>query len=179
VDDGVYGRLRGDLAASLEFGLAIGNSFGDNRTASAAELRLLYLATAGVYGSLFRGAPGEEGRWQGSTGVELRPLFLGRFLKNFEQGPSTFDLMLDSIFLGIGARFQPSFPAGLELGTGLEIPLQGRFDGAFLGLRVHHLLTADRLGGDTGRSETLGFFSFGFRIMSNAHLVDGGDQLAR
>jgi hypothetical protein len=179
LDDGVYGRLRGDLAISLEFGLAAGEGFGENRTASAAQARLLYLATAGVYGSIFRGAPGDDGRWQGSTGFELRPLFLGRFLKNLEQGPSTADLLLDSLFLGVGARFQPGRSPGFELSTGVEVPLQGRFDGAFLGLRVHHTLTAERLAGAPGRGETLAFLSFGFRLMSTSHLVDVGDQLAR
>jgi hypothetical protein len=169
--DGAYGRLAGDLALDVEAGVGTVSAFGP-----VAQARALYLATAGVYGTAF--APRHQPA-HAAVGVELRPLFLGRFLKAMERGPSTLDLALDSIFLSVGARFPGSRRAGLELGSGFELPLLGRYDGLFLGARVYRTFSDERLGGAPEGGATQVLFTLGFRGVVTTHVVDVGDVLRR
>ena len=134
--DGVYGRFDGNLAVSASAGAELESG------AARGSLRLAahYLWTAGVYA---RYADAFGGAEQGaarvvSFGVDLRPLFLPRFARNYEQGPPLLDLTLDSLSLTAGAYFaQPRArdlgdERGFETGLGLGVPLFGAARGLWL-----------------------------------------------
>src|SRR4051812_22937377 len=83
--DTSHGRIDGDLSASA----GLGATFGPRGPRAAADLRLRYLWTAGIYvtyedGPLF-GSAAEPRRVFG-TGLELRPLFLARWLQGLDSG---------------------------------------------------------------------------------------------
>src|SRR4051812_328642 len=76
--DTAYGRIDGDVSASG----AIGTTFGARGPRAALDLRLRYLWTAGVFvtyedGPLLGSAA--EPRRALATGIELRPLFFGKW----------------------------------------------------------------------------------------------------
>jgi hypothetical protein len=175
--DGAYGRLDGDLALSLEAGAALGD-----RVAPAARIGALYLETAGLYLSA-AGRTSDSAPWSFGGGVELRPLFLPRFFRALEHGPATLDLALDSLSLRLGARRDDEHaPLSLELGTGLELPLTGQYEGPFVGLSAsalfpHTSLAAEADAGSPPR--LLGMLTIGWRLSAGTHLVDLRDERAR
>jgi hypothetical protein len=171
--DGAYGRLDGDLAPSVEAGAVL----GPRAAAPAAQGRLLYLDTAGLQATWFGASPRRP--WSASLGAELRPLFLPRFLKNREQGPARWDLLLDSLHLGLAARLGPERRPGLDLSLGLEIPLSASYAGFFLGARLLRHWPHDAFHLGHGRPESLAFLSLGLRGVWGAHLVDLRDQVLR
>jgi hypothetical protein len=73
-----------------------------------------------------------------SFGVDVRPAFVARWAKNYEQGPAFVDLFVDSISLGLGAFYaQPrdgSFgdDRGFEASLGFGLPLFGHASGLWL-----------------------------------------------
>ncbi|MGH7435449.1 MAG: hypothetical protein ACRENE_07225 [Polyangiaceae bacterium] len=132
--DTSYGRVQGDLTAVVGAGATV----ADGGPRGAAEVRLRYLETAGLFGSYEDGpllGSQAEPRRVVATGLEVRPLFLFRWLKGHETSRAALDLMLDSIGLELGAFFeQPagtSFESrpGLQLGLMLEFPLFARATG--------------------------------------------------
>jgi hypothetical protein len=150
--DGAHGRIDGDMA--VEAGL--GASFGPRSPKLAADLRLRYLSMAGIFGTY------EDGPLVGSrsdpervvaTGVELRPLFLARWLTGRYSGNPRLDLALDSLGIEIGAVFQEppgaSFGArpGLQAGLGVELPIFPRASGPFVALHGGARWSDDALGG--------------------------------
>jgi hypothetical protein len=174
--DGAYGRLGGDLAFALEAGAA-----ASERVAPAGRLQTLYLATAGLYLTA-AGRTSDAAPWSFGAGVELRPLFLPRFFRAYERGPAALDLTLDSISLRLGARRdERGEPPALELGTGIELPLAGRFDGPFLGLGVAALLPHAALAAEAGpdAAQFLGTLTIGWRALAGAHVVDARDDTLR
>lgn len=170
--DGAYGRLDGDLAPSLE----VGASLARGGVAPAALGRVLYLGSAGIQAGWW--APRGERRWSTSLGVEVRPLFLPRFLKNREQGPPRLDLLLDSIHLGLAARLGPGQKPGIDLTLGLEFPLSASFEGFFLGAQAGQSWPHEAFSG-SGGSQMFALFSIGFRGVLQAHLVDARDRTLR
>lgn len=135
--DGVYGRFDGalTLAASAGTELQTGAARGSLRVSAH------YWWTAGIYARFadaFGGADAGRAERVASFGVDLRPLFLPRFARNYEQGPPLLDLTLDSLSLTAGAYFaQPhdrSFgdERGFELGFGLGVPLFAAARGLWL-----------------------------------------------
>jgi len=135
--DTTYGRIDGDLSLSI----GAGTSIGPRGLTGVADLRLRFLETAGVFGSYEEGfgGPAEPTRLL-VGGLELRPLFLGRWLQGLELQRSFGDLLVDSFGLEIGAfASQPqggSFAdrVGIQLGLGLELPLMARATGLWIGL---------------------------------------------
>jgi hypothetical protein len=135
--DATYGRLQGDVTVVVGAGLTVANQ----GPRGEGELRLRYLETVGIFGSY------EDGPLVGSaaepqrviaTGLEVRPLFLYRWLKGHETSAAAFDLLLDSLGLELGAAFQQpsgssfeSRPA-LQVGGMLEFPLFGKATGPWL-----------------------------------------------
>lgn len=172
---GAGGRFTGDFSLSAAAGVALGETRG-----AALDVRGLYLATAGVYGTL---ATDRFSRLAlGSVGVEARPLFLPRFLSNAEGDRDTFELLLDSFHVSVGAQLArgesgPRSPA-LELGTGLELPLTARFGGPFLGAEVRWIAHPSVLRGDGG-SDGLYLVTLGWRGVFGAHIADAGDRAVR
>lgn len=127
-DDGLYGRFDGDLwlGAALGGGAAFVVSEG-SRDAAVLELRARYLDSVGpVLYAQGSGLFGGAGAWQLGGGVEIRPLFLARFLTARSLGKAWLDVLIDSLGLevGITADGIDARPrAALFVGGGLEIPL--------------------------------------------------------
>jgi len=122
--DGLYGRLDTDLRLSVAAGAGARSpgTAPDVAPIGLVELRARYLDSAGV----FVASDSDDGRWRVSGGVELRPLFLARFLLDRESGRSYLDLLVDSfgLELGVAATHLTTLPtAALVLGVGLDVPL--------------------------------------------------------
>lgn len=137
--DGVYGRFDGDL----DIGLGIGADFTSDQIAGALRGTLHYFWMAGVfveYADAFdEGAP-DYARIV-SVGVDVRPLFVPRWVRNRTRGPRFIDLTIDSLSLGLGAFWShPTDEAlgderGFEGSLGFGIPLFGRASGPWLEAR--------------------------------------------
>jgi hypothetical protein len=148
--DGVYGRLDGDLAlsAGVNGGIVLDDRVHPAVTGSTSlELRARILDSGGVF------AAGEwrpEGDSRVVLGVDIRPLFLPRFLLGAQTGSQWLDLLVDSIGLDLGAAIGPFDVAagvGLAIGFGLDVPLylpERTSGGVFLRLGARYV-TASRL----------------------------------
>ncbi len=138
--DPSYGRIDGDVDVVG----GVGGVVAPRGLRALGELRLRYLESVGVYAS-FEDAgvlgSASEPRTVFVAGLELRPLFLYRWLRGHETRSAWFDLALDSIGLDLGAMFeQPAGSGfasrrGLEVGLGLELPLLARASGPWLEFR--------------------------------------------
>ncbi len=181
-DDGVYGRLDGDLELRVEAGAG----FASGGPALAAGVAALYLGTAGLYAHYTDalGSRAPDVARSIAVGVHLQPLFLARYGSDLEHGPARLDLLVDSFGLEIGSFW--SAPRGhgllavpgLELATTLAIPILARGNGPFLALRGALRMRQDDAHGALDR---VGLFSLtlSFHRTITAHLVDAGDRLAR
>src|SRR5271165_4307241 len=102
--DSSYGRVDGDVALVGGAG-AVATGRG---VRAEVELRLRYLESAGVYvtyeDAVAVGSAADPQRVL-CTGLELRPLFLLRWLRGNETQRARLDLALDSIGLEMGATF--------------------------------------------------------------------------
>lgn len=133
-DDGAYGRLRGDFVWQADAGGAI----RDSEPGATLSLSARYLDTAGLYALGFASFRRDEHVARTlSSGIELRPLFLPRFLKNMERGPAALDLLVDSVALRFGAvasdeRGHRLRELGVEAGVQLGLPLTGHVTGPWL-----------------------------------------------
>jgi hypothetical protein len=136
--DGVYDRFDGDLDLGLGLGAELGSA---GHAAPAMRGTAHYFSIAGVYLEGRVRAGDESARSLFGLGVDLRPLFVPRWAKGFETGPSFADLTLDSLSLSLGA-FWTERPAhalnaarGLEAGLGFGIPLFASAGGPWLETR--------------------------------------------
>ncbi len=138
--DPSYGRINGDI----EVVGGVGGVVAPRGLRAEAEARLRYLDSAGIFATIEdAGVLGSrsEPRTVMVAGLELRPLFLFRWLKGHETRRPWLDLAVDSIGLDLGAMFeQPSgqgFGArrGLEFGLGIELPLLTRASGPWMDVR--------------------------------------------
>ena len=128
-DDGVYGRLDGDLVLSAEaLGVFVDTPAGAAPGFSLA-LRARYLEMTGLalgYDRAFT-ADRHDALW---AAVDFRPVWLARFTNDYEHGPRWLDLMLDSIGIELGgAWIRPGDEhggVGFVLGGGVELPLYWR-----------------------------------------------------
>ncbi|MEP7125142.1 MAG: hypothetical protein ABJE95_29700 [Byssovorax sp.] len=181
-DDGVYGRLEGDLELRIEAGAG----FAAGGPSLAAGAAALYLGTAGIYAhytdALGSRAPDVTRSF--AFGLCLQPLFLARYGSDLEHGPARLDLLVDSFGLEIGSfwgaprgRGLVATP-GLELATTLALPILARGNGPFLALRGALRLRQDEASSAIDRA---GIFSLtlSFHQTITTHLVDGGDGLTR
>jgi hypothetical protein len=160
--DGSYGRFKGDL----DLGLALGAELDDGSARGAARVSLHYFYTAGLYFTYRdRLNDGGELRRVLSLGIDMRPLFIPRWAKNMQQGPSVLDLALDSLSLGLGAFWdQPQMGSfgkerGFESSLGFGVPLSGQAEGPWIESRAQLAF----LGLDSARAQfllLLGFHAF-------------------
>lgn len=182
--DSAYGRVDGDLA--LAFGA--GATLGPRAPRATADLRFRYMQTAGIFGTYEDGplvGSAAEPRRAVAAGVELRPLFLARWLRGWESGKPYLDLTIDSLALELGAVFvQPEgarvgAKPGLQAGLGLEVPFFPRASGLFLGLHGGVRWSDTVLGGSavTGPSDRALYLaiSVSWQQIFGAHVVDVGD----
>ena len=186
--DSTYGRIDGDASVVVGAGVALGPR--DPRAALDARLR--YLDTVGVFVTY------EDGRLFGSGadpsrvlagGLELRPLFLGRWLKGMELGHPRADLLLDSFGIELGGFLaQPAGGSfgqrpGLQVGLGLELPVSGSASGLWIGLHgglrwSDAALSGDELRGPSDRAAFLAITASWHQFFG-AHVVDVRDTAPR
>jgi hypothetical protein len=156
-----------------------------------AELRARYLDTAGVFVTY------EDGALLGSSaeptrvlagGVELRPLFLYRWLQGQESGDARWDMLVDSFALELAATLsQPAGQAmsqgGLQFGLGLELPLLPQASGPWIGL--HGGLRWSDVALATGEVQSADdrsvyvALTLTWQAVLTTHLVDVRDALRR
>jgi hypothetical protein len=183
-----YGRLQGDV--TLVAGL--GGAVAARGVRAEGEVRLRYLDSLGVFATYEDGAlvgsPAEPTRVL-TTGVELRPLFVLRWLTGRELRRARVDLLLDSLGLELGATFaQPagtSFAsrAGMQAGLGLEVPILPRATGPWLGFHagVRWSDTALASGVVVNADDRSAFvaITLAWHQLVVTHLVDVGDEAPR
>lgn len=180
-NDGVYGRLDGDLGLSLGAGVGVAKG-----GALAALLgRAIFLDSVGMYASYVDALDAERSLSRSfSVGVELRPLFLARWANGLETGPATLDLAIDSLALDIGAFWSsparsssPSTP-GLEIASGFEVPLLGRASGPWVGIRGALRWKASDFAGTGGNASERGaiaMLTFSWQGRVTSRIADAGD----
>jgi hypothetical protein len=179
--DTTYGRLEGDLGLSI----GLGATFGPSAPRGTIEVRLRYLDTVGIYGEYEDGlgAADSNPRRVFGTGLEIRPLFLARWLVGSEMSAPWLDLFLDSFGLELGTFYEQ--PAGemagnrpgLQASLGLELPLLPRASGPWIGLHGGARWDDPTLGG-----ESPSFFvvvTLAYHQILAAHLVDFADVAPR
>jgi hypothetical protein len=166
--DGAYGRLTSDVI--LEGSLGGGATFEADTVSGAAtlELRARYLDMAGLM-------VGAEWRPEGASRVlvmvDLRPVFLIRFLLNASFHDRYWDLFVDSIGLDLGVAVAPlddGAGGALAVGFGFDVPLVFFGDGVEgMGLRLfgRHVaaLATDRLGPNAALNDWIAGASLVFR----------------
>jgi len=136
--DGVYGRFDGDLDLALSAGAELES--GAERLLVAASAH--YYWTAGVY-TAYREAVGDTDTTSAkrlfSLGVDVRPMFIPRWSFDWQTGPATLDLMIDSISASAGAYFAPTETGagrrGFEATFGVGVPLAAAAAGPWLSVR--------------------------------------------
>jgi hypothetical protein len=182
--DATYGRIQGDLTAVVGAGATV----ADRGVRGEAELRVRYLETAGLFAS-YEDAPllgsAAEPRRVFATGLEVRPLFLFRWLKGREASRAMLDLVLDSLGLELGAAFQQ--PAGtsfvsrpaLQFGLMAEVPLFARATGAWLAVHGGVRWSDDALsGGPIAGPDDRSFYlsvTLAWHQVVLTHAIDVGD----
>ena len=180
-----YGRVRGDVVLVVGAGTVV----APRGVRGEAELRARYLDSAGVFATYEDGASLASGVEPGrvlSAGLELRPLFLFRWLQGKETGNPWFDLVVDSFGLEAGATLsQPSGEgfeqAGLQLGVGLEVPFLPSASGPWLGLHAglrwsDNAIASGQVSDADDRSAYVAVTLSWHEVMLT-HLVDVRDQL--
>jgi hypothetical protein len=183
--DATYGRVQGDLAVVVGAGATV----ADVGPRGEGELRLRYLDTAGAFASYEDGpllGSAAEPRRVFAAGLELRPLFLFRWLKGRETSRATLDLVLDSLGFELGAAFQQ--PAGtsfqsrpaLQAGLMVEAPLFGRATGPWLALHGGMRWSDDALsGGSMSGPDEQSFYlsvTIAWHQVVMSHAIDVGDR---
>lgn len=184
--DTSYGRLDADSAIAFSAGAA----FDVRGVRGALDLRYRYLHTAGIFLTYEEGfGAGSEPVRLGAAGIELRPLFLGRFLQGLEIGSPRLDLLIDSLAFELGAFVaQPAVGgfgdvAGLSFGLGAELPLLRSTAGPFLAVRAALRWSREALSAaDTTTVDVEAFVvtvALGWQVNFGAHVVDVGDERPR
>ena len=180
--DTSYGRVDGDISLVMGAGVTL----APRVPRPSADLRLRYIETLGIfwdYEEAF-GISNDPTRVM-SLGMELRPLFLGRWLQGYEFGVARPDLLLDSLGVELGAYFaQPDgrgFGArqGLQAALGVELPLMTRAKGIWIGLHggarwSDAVFAGADVAGPADRSLFLSI-TLSWHVYFGAHVVDVGD----
>lgn len=159
--DTIYGRFDGDLvlSAGLGGGIAIADRRHPDVTGTTTiELRARLLDTGGL---LVAPEWRPEGDSRVVVAVDLRPVFLVRFLLNMESGDRYLDLFVDSIGLDVGAAITPldaDVGIAFAFGWGVDVPIwvPERIGGAVslrLGGRYVGALPGDQLGPTGGTDD--------------------------
>jgi hypothetical protein len=190
-DDAVdpsYGRVQGDLTLVLGLGATV----GEGGTRPEGELRVRYLESVGLFGSY------EDGPLVGSSaeprrvllgGLEVRPLFLYRWLRGHETQRAWLDLVVDSFGFELAAvALQPegapfASGSGVQAGVAFEAPwlpdATGPWLGVHAGLRWSDALFAT--GTSHGPDDQAAFvtLTLAWHQVVAAHVVDVGDEAPR
>jgi hypothetical protein len=184
-DEASYGRVEGDVTAVAGAGVVA----AARGARVEGELRLRYLESAGVFAAYEDGAAigaGAEPLRVLAVGLELRPLFLYRWLQGHELERPRLDLVVDSFALELGAAFvQPAgrgfaSGTGIQAGIGLELPLLERVSGPWIGLHGGVRWAGDALAAGSARAaddrEVFVALTLAWHQLFVAHWVDLGDR---
>lgn len=143
--DGVYGRFDGELSLVPSVGVQRAEAGGFMQFGLSA----FYLSTVGV---TFRTAEGSLSPWSpranfnvSTLSLAIRPLFLLRWSRDLEKGPSFLDLTIDSLTLSLGGywaaqRNDDSQRRGFESELSLGFPILGKAHGPWVTLSVANRL---------------------------------------
>jgi hypothetical protein len=161
--DAAYGRLNGDVAIAASAGMAAGAT----TPRFDGDLRLRYLQTAGLFGTVEAG----DGSLL-ATGIELRPLFVSRWALGNELGNPPLDMLIDSAALELGVAFlHPGGGRALQASVGLELPLFPTATGPFVGVHAGARWNEDALAGN-GAAAGFVAISLGWQQIFTGHVVD-------
>jgi hypothetical protein len=183
-----YGRIDGDVALVVGAGAVV----AARGVRAEGELRVRYLESAGAFVAYEEGAlvgsPAEPRRAI-VAGLELRPVFLARWLRNMETEVAHLDLTLDSIGLEIGAVWmQPDgrgfgARAGLQIALGFEVPILPEATGPWIGVRGGLRWSDDAMASGSVRSadDRAAYLAvtLAWHQIVGTHLVDLGDRAPR
>jgi hypothetical protein len=186
--DATYGRIAGDVTLVG----AVGVVAADGGPRGEAELRARYLETAGLFAS-YEDAPllgsSAEPRRVFAGGLEVRPLFLFRWLDGHQTSEPWLDLVVDSVGLELGAMFQQpsgaSFSSrpGAQVGLAIEVPILPRATGPWIGLHGGvRWSDAVLAGGPTNGPDDRSFYlsiTLAWHQVVRLGAVDPGDGPAR
>ncbi len=186
--DASYGRVRGDVTLVAGVGMVA----TDRGPRGEGEVRVRYLETAGLFASYEDGpllGSAAEPRRVFATGLELRPLFLFRWLDDRETSEARLDLLIDSIGIELGAAFmQPSGGSfssrpGAQVGVMLEFPVLAGATGPWLGVHAGVRWSDEALaGGSSGGPDDRSFYlsiTAAWHQVVLTHTVDMGDTAPR
>jgi hypothetical protein len=186
--DPSYGRVDGDVDVVF----AVGGVLAPRGWRGEAELRLRYLETVGLFATYEDAAVlGSASVPQRSlaAGLELRPLFLFRWLKGHETQMPWFDLAVDSIGLELGAIFEQPTGApfasqrGLEVGLGVELPIVENATGPWIGvrgaLRWSESALASAVVDNADDRQAILAVTLAWHQIVGTHVVDIGDRAPR
>jgi hypothetical protein len=186
-EDPSHGRIDADLTLAVGLGAAV----APRGVRAAGELRLRYLETAGIFATYEEGAFNADAEPQRVlvAGLEIRPLFLFRWLRGYETRNARFDLMIDSLGLELGAVFaQPSgggfaSSTGVQAGLGVELPILARPAGPWIGLhgglRWSDEVLASGMVRDAGDRSAFVEITLSWHQPIAGHIVDLGDRAPR
>jgi hypothetical protein len=172
--------------------LGAGVAVGPDAPRGALDQRLRYLETAGLFFTYEDGAifgSGAEPIRVLSGGIEVRPLFLARWLKDREIGNARLDLAIDALGLELGGFFaqpqgeQLTTRPGLQFGLGLELPILTQASGPWIGLHGGMRFSDAELGGRaTSDPADKAFFlaiTLEWHQIVGTHVVDPFDRAPR
>jgi hypothetical protein len=186
--DTSYGRIDGDVGVVLGAGVVV----APRGPRAEAEVRVRYLETAGLF-TTYEDGPildsASEPKRTLAIGLELRPLFLFRWLRGHESGQARVDLALDSIGFELGAVLQQPAGAdfasqrGMQAGIGIELPILERATGPWVGLRGTLRWSDAFLGSGAVESaddrQAILTITIAWHQTLSTHVVDLGDRPAR
>ena len=186
--DPSYGRIEGDIEVAFGAGAVI----APRGPRAEGELRFRYLETAGLLATYEDagafGAAAEPPRAL-ILGLELRPLFLFRWLEGHETGRARFDLAVDSIGFEMSAVWQQPSGAGFgsqrgfEAALAVEVPVLERASGPWIGLRGGLRWSERALGSGAvvGADDwqAIVAFTLAWHQVLAVHVVDWGDRAAQ
>jgi hypothetical protein len=185
LQDTTYGRIDGDVIGSL----GAGGTITTRGPSAAFDLRARYLDTAGAFVTYEEGfgGPAEPTRVV-VVGMEVRPLFLGRWLTGTELGMPWLDLVIDSFGLELGVAFlQPKLGdfgdrIALQAGIGIELPIFPRASGPWIGLHAGGRFSDRGLGQEvqTPLEQSMYFtITLAWHQSFGSRAVDVGDTVLR
>jgi hypothetical protein len=182
--DTADGRFEGDLGLVV----GAGATTRGEHPLGVLDIRARYLDTAGVYLTYEEGFGANAGPYDRllGVGIEMRPLFLARWVTGKDLGLTWPDLVIDSLGLELGTFFdQPlggpfTSRPGFQASVALELPLLARVTGPWIGLRA-----GGRWGDDVLQAGTVvvpavaeGFFTatLAWHQLFRTHVVDLHDD---
>jgi hypothetical protein len=182
-DTPTRGRIDGDLALVVGGGGVVAS----RGPRLEGEIRIRYLDSAGAFVVYEDSAGfGSEPQRVLSAGLELRPLFLGRWLRGLETDRARIDLLVDSFGLEFGVVLaQPTgsefgSSTGLQLGVGVEVPILANATGPWVGVHAGMRWSENAMAAGTVRDvddrSAYVAVTLAWHQVVTSHLVELGDR---